>query len=152
MATMPQTPPQRLGDIAQQAQIAYFRTHAAPSLPTGRYDADGDFYLDFPGDPVGGDELVRSFRRVIAQNLPIAMVDYEQDNSANPGTMWTGWQYGPRTEALARLFWPGLTVEAKGNANYQQGGEIAKQLKAMRQALVAAEAAVRCGTAFGGVR
>jgi len=144
--------PHRLGDIAQQAHIAYFRTHAAPSLPTGRYDAAGDFYLDFPGDPAGGDELVRSFRRVIAQNLPAAMVDYEDDDSANPGTMWTHWQYGPRTEAIVRLFWPGLKVQAEGNPRYQQGGELAAQLKTMRQALVAAEAAVRCGTAFGGAR
>ncbi len=148
MATMPQTRPQRLGDIAQRAQIAYFRTQADSSLPTGRYEADGDFYLDFPGDPVGGDAFVSSFRRVIALNLPFEMIDYEQERP-NPGTMWTHWSVGPRTEALARLFWPGLTVEAKGNANYQQGGEIAKQLKIMRQALVAAEAAVRCGVAVG---
>jgi len=152
MATTQQQRPQRLGDIAQQAQIAYFRTQAALSLPTGRYAEDGDFYLDFPGDPVGGDELVRSFRRVIALNLPADMIDYEQDAPANPGAMWTSWQYGPRTEALARLFWPGLTVTAKNNAHYEQGGDIAKQLKTMRQALVAAEAAVRCGTAFGAAR
>lgn len=145
--TVVQTPPQRLGDIAQQAYIAYFRTQSDQSLPTGRYEADGDFYLDFPGDPVGGDELVRAFRRVIALNLPADMIDYEQDNAANPGSMWTYWEYGPRTEALARLFWPGLTVTAKNNAHYEQGGELAKQLKALRQALAAAEAAVRCGTA-----
>jgi hypothetical protein len=140
--------PQRLGDIAQRAQIAYFRTQAAQSLPTGRYDADGAFYLNFPCDVLGGDTFVSSFRRVIALNLPFEMIDYEQERP-NPGTMWTHWQYGPRTEALARLFWPGLTVEAKGNANYQQGGELAAQLKTMRQALVAAEAAVRCGVAVG---
>ncbi len=139
---------QRLGDIAQQAYIAYFRTQSDQRLPTGRYEADGDFYLDFPADPVGGDELVRAFRRVIALNLPVEVVDYEQDAPANPGAMWTHWQYGPRTEALAKLFWPGLTVTAKSNAQYEQGGELAKQLKALRQALVAAEAAVRCGTAF----
>jgi len=149
--TIAQTPP-RLGDIAQRAQIAYFRTQAVQSLPTGRYAEDGDFYLDFPDDPVGGDELVRAFRRVIALNLPAEMVDYEQDNAANPGSMWTHWQYGPRTEALARLFWPGLKVQAEGNPCYEQGGDLAKQLKTMRQALVAAEAAVRCGTAFGAAR
>jgi hypothetical protein len=144
--------PQRLGDIAQHAYIAYFRTRADGGLPTGRYEEDGDFYLDFPGDPVGGDELVRSFRRVIALNLPADMIDYEQDVPANPGAMWTSWQYGPRTEAIARLFWPGLKVHSMGNPRYQQGGELAAQLKAMRQALVAAEAAVRCGTAFGAAR
>ncbi len=148
MATTQQQRPQRLGDIAQRAQIAYFRTQATPILPTGRYAEDGDFYLDFPCDPVGGDELVRAFRRVIALNLPLDKVDYEQDNSANPGAMWTHWQYGPRTEAIARLFWPGLKVHSMGNPRYEQGGELAAQLKAMRQALVAAEAAVRCGTAF----
>jgi len=152
MATTQQQRPQRLGDSAQQAQIAYFRTHAAPSLPTGHYDAAGDFYLDFPGDVVGGDAFVSSFQRVIALNLPFAMIDYEQDNAANPGTMWTHWSVGPRTEGIARLFWPGLTVAAEGNPRYQQGGELAAQLKTMRQALVAAEAAVRCGTAFGGAR
>jgi len=145
--TAVQTPP-RLGDRARRAQIAYFRTQSDQSLPTGRYEADGDFYLDFPCDPVGGDELVRAFRRVIALNLPVEMVDYEQDNAANPGAMWTHWQYGPRTEALARLFWPALKVQAMGNPGYEQGGDIAKQLKTMRQALVAAEAAARCGTAF----
>lgn len=147
--TTAQQRPQRLGDIARQAQIAYFRTQAAQTLPTGRYAADGDFYLDFPGDPVGGDELVCAFRRVIALNLPLDKVDYEQDNAANPGAMWTHWEYGPRTEALARLFWPGLKVHSMGNPRYEQGGELAKQLKAMRQALVAAEAAVRCGVAVG---
>ncbi len=149
--TAVQTPP-RLGDRAQKAQIAYFRTQSAERLPTGRYEAEGDFYLDFPCDPVGGDELVRAFRRVIAQNLPVELVDYEQDNAANPGAMWTHWQYGPRTEAIARLFWPGLKVHSMGNPRYEQGGELAKQLKTMRQALVAAEAAVRCGTALGGAR
>ena len=144
--------PQRLGDIAQRAQIAYFRTQAAQSLPTGRYDADGAFYLNFPCDVLGGDTFVSSFRRVIALNLPFAMIDYEQDNAANPGTMWTHWSVGPRTEGIARLFWPGLTVAAEGNPRYQQGGELAAQLKTMRQALVSAEAAVRCGTAFGGAR
>ena len=151
MATMPQTRPQRLGDRAQRASIAYFSTQAAQSLPTGRYAEDGDFYLDFPADVVGGDAFVSSFRRVIALNLPFAMIDYEQERP-NPGTMWTHWSVGPRTEALARLFWPGLKVQAEGNPRYQQGGELAAQLKTMRQALVAAEAAVRCGTAFGGVR
>lgn len=151
MATMPQPRPQRLGDIARQAQIAYFRTQAAQALPTGRYEADGDFYLDFPGDVLGGDAFVSSFRRVIALNLPFEMIDYEQERP-NPGTMWTHWSVGPRTEALARLFWPGLTVAAKGNTCYQQGGEVAAQLKMIRQALVAAEAAVRCGTAFGAAR
>ncbi len=152
MATTQQQRPQRLGDIARQAQIAYFRTQAVQALPTGRYEADGDFYLDFPGDPVGGDELVRAFRRVIALNLPADMIDYEQDHAANPGAMWTHWQYGPRTEAIARLFWPALKVHAMANPAYEQGGDIAKQLKTMRRALVAAEAAVRCGTAFGAAR
>ncbi len=152
MATTQQQPPPRLGDRAQRAQIAYFRTRADGGLPPGRYKEDGDFYLDFPGDPVGGTELVRSFRRVIALNLPVEMVDYEQDNSVNPGAMWTHWEYGPRTEALARLFWPGLKVHSTGNPRYEQGGELAKQLKVLRQALVAAEAAVWCGTAFGALR
>lgn len=148
MATTQQQRPQRLGDIARRASIAYFSTQATPSLPTGRYDADGAFYLDFPCDVLGGDAFVSSFRRVIVLNLPFAMIDYEQERP-NPGTMWTHWSVGPRTEALARLFWPGLTVTAQGNANYAQGGEIAKQLKIMRRALVAAEAAVRCGVAVG---
>ncbi len=143
--------PQRLGDIAQRAQIAYFRTQAADTLPTGRYAEDGDFYLNFPCDVLGGDAFVSSFRRVIALNLPFEMIDYEQERP-NPGTMWTHWQYGPRTEALARLFWPGLKVQAAGNPRYQQGGELAAQLKTMRQALVAAEAAVRCGAVLGGAR
>ena len=91
---------------------------------------------------------MRAFRRVIALNLPADMIDYEQDAPANPGAMWTSWQYGPRTEAIARLFWPGLKVHSMGNPRYEQGGELAKQLKVLRQALVAAEAAVRCGTAF----
>ena len=43
MATTQQQRPQRFGDIAQRAQIAYFRTQAAQTLPTGRYEADGDF-------------------------------------------------------------------------------------------------------------
>jgi len=136
MATTQQQRPRRLGDSAQRAQIAYFRTQAAQSLPTGRYEQDGDFYLDFPCDVLGGDAFVSSFRRVIAQNLPIEMVDYEQDNAANPGAMWTGWQYGPRTEALARLFWPGLKVHAMGNPRYEQGGELAKQLQGNREVLM----------------
>ncbi len=152
MATTQQQRPPRLGDIAQRAQLAYFRTQPDQSIPTGRYAEDGDFYLDFLCDPVGGDELVRAFRRVIALNLPLDKVDYEQDNSVNPGAMWTSGVYGPRTEAIARLFWPALKVHSTANPAYEQGGDIAKQLKTLRQALVAAEAAVRCGTAFGAAR
>ncbi len=149
MATT-QTRP-RLGDLAQQIHAAYIRAQPADTLPTGRYAEDGDFYLDFPCDVLGGDAFVSSFRRVIALNLPFAMIDYEQEHP-NPGSMWTHWQYGPRTETIARLFWPALKVHSMGNPRYQQGGELAVQLKALRQALVAAEAAVRCGVALGGLR
>lgn len=47
MATTQQQRAQRLGDVAQRAQIAYFRTQTTSSLPTGRYAEDGEFFLDF---------------------------------------------------------------------------------------------------------
>jgi hypothetical protein len=143
---------QRLGDRVIAKGLAPVPTPSSPSCgtPSGRYAEDGDFYLGFPFECLGGDDLLKAFQVVIARNLPVSMLDYDDDFS--PGTMWTHWSVGPRTEAIARLFWPGLTVAAKGNTCYQQGGEVAAQLKTIRQALVAAEAAVRCGTAFGAAR
>lgn len=147
MASTEQQRPQRLGDIAQRASIAYFRTQATPSLPTGRYAADGDFYLDLPESLVGS-PLVATFLLVLERNFPGDATDCDGP-FCEVTTIWAHWLHAQRAEAIARLFWPGLTVTAKGNPRYRQGGDVVKQLADARRAIVAAEALVRCGLAVG---
>jgi len=113
-------------------------------VPGGRYERDGEFYLDFPA-AFPQDNYFQTFRRVVGANTPPGVLDYE--NPFCPSTLWVDFHYAPRVEAIARLFWPGMTVIAWGNAGYNPDFNVTRQLAAARKAISTAEAAVRCGLA-----
>ena len=112
------------------------------------YDLSGDLYLDFPL-PLSVQPITGIFYDVLRQNLPAGSCDAEF-YGAQPCTVFVDWRYAQRAEAIANLFWPGLQVKASANPRYQgcdQWVTLTKTLAEARKAVMAAEAAVRCGVA-----
>lgn len=114
------------------------------AVPDARYERDGEFYLQFPADFLN-DLDFHAFRRLVGRNVPTGAFDY--DDVFNPSVLWVNFQYAQRVEAIALLVWPGMRVVAWGNAAYSPQGNVTRQLAQARQAVAAAEAAVRCGLA-----
>jgi hypothetical protein len=115
-------------------------------VASGRYESDGEFYLQFPADFLNDPDF-QAFRRLVGRNVPAGAFDY--DDVFNPSTLWVNLQYAQRVEAIALLVWPGMRVIAWGNAAYSPQHNVTRQLAQARQAVAAAEAAVRCGLAVG---
>lgn len=120
------------------------RATVMPAIPSGRYERDGEFYLDFP-EAFPDDQYFHAFQRVIRANTPPGALDYEDVFS--PSTLWVKFGYAQRVEAIARLFWPGMLVVSWQNPRYNPEFNVVRQLAAARRAVTAAEAAVRCGLA-----
>jgi len=93
----------------------------ADSSPTARYDRHGDLYLDIGSDLAN---LTRThiFWEVLRQHIPVECCDAEF-YGAGPDTVWVEWRYGPRAEAIAKLFWPNLRVVARANPHYESRDE-----------------------------
>lgn len=116
------------------------------TVPSGRYESDGEFYLDFSTDLLNDPDF-QAFRRLVGRNVPTGAFEY--DDVFNPSTLWVNFQYAQRVEAIALLVWPGMRVIAWGNATYSPQVNVTRQLAAARKAISTAEAAVRCGLAVG---
>ena len=114
------------------------------AISSARYESDGEFYLQFPADFLNDPDF-QAFRRLVGRNVPAGGFDY--DDVFHPSTLWVNFQYAQRVEAIASLVWPGMRVIARGNAAYSPQGNVTRQLAQARKAVVAAEAAVRCGLA-----
>jgi len=115
------------------------------STPSARYEPDGDFYLDIPPD-ASHQPIVAVYCAVARQHIPPGFFDVEL--YGGPSIVWVNWRHAQRAEAIARLFWPGLTVDAKANPRYQDRDEwraVRQSLAEARKAIAAAEALVRCG-------
>jgi hypothetical protein len=113
--------------------------------PTGRYDHNGEFYLDIPWHLVGS-PLVSVFLLVLERNLPDGVT--ECDSPTHVSTVWADWRYGQRVEMIARLFWPSMIVTADSNLHYgRERDDQFALLSRARKAIVEAEAALRCGLA-----
>jgi len=118
-------------------------------MPDGRYEACGDFYLDLPLD-LSLQPIASVFFDVVRHNIPTDCCDAEF-YGARPSTIWVKWRYAQRAEAIPRLFWPDIKVDAKANPNYQARDhtrEVRQALTSGCEAIVAAEALVRCGAAI----
>lgn len=113
-------------------------------MVSGRYESDGEFYLQFPAN-FNDDPDFQAFRRLVARNIPAGGFDY--DDVFHPTTLWAHFQYAQRVEAIALLVWPAMRVIAWGNAAYSPQRNLTRQLAQARQALAAVEATVRCGLA-----
>jgi hypothetical protein len=119
----------------------------ATPAPTARYEADGDLYLDIPPD-TSHQPIVAVYCAVARQHIPPGFFDVEV--FGGPSTVWVNWRYAQRAEAIARLFWPTLQVNAAANPHYQARDHtraVRQALADARKAIVAAETLVRCGAA-----
>jgi hypothetical protein len=151
MASTMQQRPQRLGECARRVlDCAPFSVEPGDDNPTGRYDEEGNLYIDIPPCLIGS-PIVATLLLVLERNFPETMTDCDGPRHET-STVWAHWQHAQRAEAIVRLFWPTLHVVSPHNPRYRQGGTLAEQLGVARRAIAATEAAVRCGVAFGGTR
>lgn len=105
--------------------------------PSGRYDSEGNLYIDFPADI---DQLqVETAYAILRRNYPPGTVDIEDGFR---GVIWVDWRQARRAEEFFRGIWPALTVRAEGNPWYRQGTELAARLAEARAAIATAEAIV----------
>ena len=93
--------------------------------PTGRYDIEGNLYVDFPPDLVAA-PLAPLYRAALTAGLSPGYFDWE----SGAGTVWLRWDVARAVERQLRAMWPDAAVTAVANPGY--GARAARIMEAIR--------------------
>lgn len=83
-------------------------------IPSGRYDEDGNLYVDLGTDLLDSPFLPLA-RFALTDTLPAGAYDWEPFGD----TLWIHWNHARHVERRLRQLWPGATVTAAANPRYQ---------------------------------
>lgn len=82
--------------------------------PTGRYDIDGNLYIDIPPD-LADTPLFPLARFALTSQLPDGAFDWEPGG----GTLWARWDQARAVERRLHDLWPDAVVTAAANPAYR---------------------------------
>lgn len=89
-------------------------TTAVHTDPSGRYDGEGNLYLDL-GDGLAESPLLPLARLALTSALPPAAFDWEPGGE----TLFVRWDHARGVEKILVQLWPDVTVTASANPGYR---------------------------------